>query len=137
MKGADNTKFYIMMGLPQGSVRSPLRFNLFINDIFVLVNGKKVKFADDGMIWQTGSDAKLLEETLEMDLVEIREWTKKWRMKLIIEKENFAYLAERLTKNCPTLLLKWMEKILKEQIHQNCLESSWMRNKISTNILML
>ena len=93
MKGADNTKFYIMMGLPQGSVCSPLRFNLFINDIFVLVKGKKVKFADDGTIWQTGSDAKLLEETLEMDLVEIREWTKKWRMKLIIEKREFCIFS--------------------------------------------
>ena len=93
-----------MMGLPQGSALSPLLFNLFINDIFALVKGKKVKFADDSTIWQTGSDAKLLAEALDMDLVELREETKKWRMKLNIKTQNFAYLVERLKTNCPTLL---------------------------------
>ena len=57
MKGADNTKFYTMMGLPQGPVISPLIFNLSMKAIFALVKGKKVMFADDGTIWQAGSGA--------------------------------------------------------------------------------
>ena len=47
-----------------------------------------MKFADDGWIWQTGSDAKGLAEALEVDLVRIKEWTKRWRIKLYIEKNN-------------------------------------------------
>ena len=50
MKGSDKTKFCTMLGLSQGSVLSPLLFNLFINDIYALEKGKKVKFADDGTI---------------------------------------------------------------------------------------
>ena len=76
MKGSDNNKFCTMLGLPQGSVLSPLLFNIFIKDIYALVERKKVKFADDGTIWQTGSDAKLLVEALERELVKIKDWTK-------------------------------------------------------------
>ena len=64
-----------------------------------------------------------------MDLVEIREWTKKWRMKLNLEKTEFCIFSRKTDEEFPTLLLKWMEKILKEQIHQNCLESFWMKIK--------
>ena len=50
MKESDYSNFCTMLGLPQGSVFSPLLFNLFIKDIYALVEGKKVKFADDGTI---------------------------------------------------------------------------------------
>ena len=113
MKGADNTKFYTMMGLPQGSVLSPLLFNLFIKDIFALVKGKKVKFADDGTIWQTGSDAKLLAEALEMDLVEIREWTKKWRMKLNLEKTEFCIFSRKTDEEMSNVTVKMDGKDIK------------------------
>ena len=89
MKGSDNSKFCIMLGLPQGSVLSLLLFNLLIKDIYALVEGKKVKFADDVTILWTGSDAKILVEALERDLVKITDWTKKWRMKLNIEKTEY------------------------------------------------
>ena len=50
MKGSYNSKFCTMLGLSQGSDISPLLFNLFIKDIYASVEGKKVKFEDDGTI---------------------------------------------------------------------------------------
>ena len=98
MKESDNSNFCTMLGLPQGSVLSPLLFNLFIKDIYALVEGKKVKFADDGTkeFWQTGSDAKLLVEALERNLVKITYWTKKRRMKLNIEKTEFCLFNRKM-----------------------------------------
>ena len=70
-------KFSTKMGLPQGSVISPLLFNLFIKEIYADFRGKKVKFADDGTLWQTGFDAKGLAEALEVDLARIKEYQKR------------------------------------------------------------
>ena len=112
MKGSDNSKFCTMLGLPQGSVLS-LLFNLFIKDIYALVEGKKVKFADDGTIWQTGPDAKLLVEALERDLVKITDWTKKWRMKLNIEKTEFCLFNRKMDNEISSITIKMDGKDVK------------------------
>ncbi|VDI50931.1 Hypothetical predicted protein [Mytilus galloprovincialis] len=49
--------FKTQIGLPQGSVISPLLFNIFIIDIFAKISSNKCKFADDGM-GQSGKQAK-------------------------------------------------------------------------------
>ena len=113
MKESDNNNFCAMLGLPQGSVLSPLLFNLFIKDIYALVEGKKVKFADDGTIWQTGSDAKLFLEALERDLVKITDWTKKWRMKLNIEKTEFCLFNRKMGNEISSITIKKDRKEVK------------------------
>ena len=113
MKGSVNAKFSTEMGLPQGSVLSPLLFNLFIKDIYADVQGKKVKFADDGTIWQTGSDAKDLAEALEVDLARIKEWTKRWRMKLNIEKTEFCLFSRKNDEDLSNIVLKLDGKVVK------------------------
>ena len=65
------------------------------------------------MIWQTGSDAKLLTEALEMDLVEIREWTKKWRMKLNIETTEFCIFSRKTEEEMSNITVKMDGKDIK------------------------
>jgi len=81
-----SSQFSTEIGLPQGSVLSPLLFNLFISDMFSQVKNEKVKFADDGTIWKTGTSYTVLESSLQEDLDTIADWTKKWRMKLNVDK---------------------------------------------------
>ena len=50
MKNQKRDKFVSNVGLPQGSVLSPLLFNIYIEDIYEAVACNKVKFADDGTV---------------------------------------------------------------------------------------
>ncbi|MEW8548699.1 MAG: reverse transcriptase family protein, partial [Candidatus Thiodiazotropha sp.] len=87
-------QFISRVGLPQGSVLSPLLFNLFIEDIYEGASSNKVKFADDGTLWRSGNDIlKMIQET-ESDLEEIGNWVKKWRMKLNIQKTEYCIFSK-------------------------------------------
>ena len=77
------------MGLSQGSVLSPILLNLFIQDIYKQVRSERVKFADDGTIWNADTRVNLLAQSLEADLKHIKERTKQWRMKTNVEKNRF------------------------------------------------
>ena len=55
-------EFTSCTGLPQGSVISPLLFNIFIMDMFEEVTGAHTKFADDGTLWHTGKDVAVLQK---------------------------------------------------------------------------
>ena len=82
------------MGLPQGSVLSPLLFNLYLRDIFEGVQSQKVKFADDGTIWRTDASTVILENELQADLNAITAWTSKWRMKLNTRKTEYCLFSK-------------------------------------------
>lgn len=73
-------------GLPQGSVISPLLFNVFIRDMFQDVTGSCCKFADDGTLWHSGVDLNSLVEKVCTDVLKIQAWCKRWRMKLSLNK---------------------------------------------------
>ena len=80
-------------GLPQGLVLNQIRLCLFNIDIFTGVESENLKFADDGRIWRTGADIKALIQGLERDLKKFVKWTKKWRMKINIDKTEFCVFS--------------------------------------------
>ena len=94
LKHHEGEQFVSQVGLPQGSVLSPLLFNLFIEDIYENVSGKKVKFADDGTVWKTGDDIQKMVREMELDLEEIKRWVKKWRMKLNVIKTEYCVFSK-------------------------------------------
>ena len=94
LKHHEGEEFVSKVELPQGSVLSPLLFNLFIEDIFEKVSSKKVKFADDGTVWRSGHDIQRMVRGMEVDLEEIRIWVKKWRMKLNILKTEYCIFSK-------------------------------------------
>ena len=56
LKGQYGPIFFTTVGLPQGSVISPILFIIFLQDIFKEISANGVKYADDGTIWVTGND---------------------------------------------------------------------------------
>ena len=68
-------------GVPQGSVLSPLLFNVYIADL-PQTNSKKYGYADDIALLKVHRDWNTIEETLSQDMSILSTWLKQWRLKL-------------------------------------------------------
>ena len=94
------TEFVSHTGLPQGSVLSPILFNIFIMDMFEEVEGDFTKFADDGTVWHTGKNIPELAEKVAADVKKIQYHCNTWRMKISLCKtEVTLFQAEETCDN--------------------------------------
>ena len=71
----------VTSGIPQGSVLGPTLFVLFVNDLPDRIKSKLLLFADDTKLY-THDDILTLQE----DLDQLNEWTKKWLLTFNPEK---------------------------------------------------
>jgi len=83
-------------GTPQGSVISPLLFNIMINDLPSPMDAKTLSsiFADDSATWRSGRNLKLLNDKLQHHLDRVSEWSQQWGFKLS-ETKTVAILFTR------------------------------------------
>ena len=74
----------VVRGIPQGSILGPLLFNVFINDIFLVVGKSDIcNFADDNTLYSHGSNLPLILNNLEHDMRNLLYW-----FKINSQKEN-------------------------------------------------
>ncbi|GFW43681.1 probable RNA-directed DNA polymerase from transposon BS [Trichonephila clavipes] len=81
-------------GLPQGSVLSPVLFNIMIKDLLSFINNavpeiNSLLYADDLVLWSTGSDIPKLESTLNSALVTLASWSLENDFKVNPDNTNF------------------------------------------------
>ena len=78
-------------GTPQGSVISPVLFNVMINYIFQQVPSSfgKSLFADDGAIWKKGRNINYLFRQMQEAVDQVVLWANKWGFRISTAKSNF------------------------------------------------
>jgi len=93
-----NTEYYgITNGTPQGTVTSPILFNIFINDIPLNLKSNKSYsqlFADDLSyfhIYKKGE--KAASKNINKHLKELEKWLSKWRLRMAHNKCNFLVFS--------------------------------------------
>ena len=77
----------LLQGVPQGSVLGPLLFNIYLNDLFFLIESAEVcNFADDATFYTCDKDLNHLINRLELVSFLAIEWIENNSMKLNDEK---------------------------------------------------
>lgn len=87
----------ISCGCPQGAIISPLLFNIYINDIPIARKPHRsfsLIFADDlATSFQFKSPKKFIAAAKKY-LLDIENWTKKWRLEMNTTKSNFTIFTK-------------------------------------------
>lgn len=96
----------IEAGVPQGSVLSPLLYNLFTADIPRPVNATLAIYADDTAILCRSKSATLVTRYLQRTLDELEAWLRLWRIVLNPAKSNAMLITRRLVRPVGQLSLR-------------------------------
>lgn len=85
---------YVEYGVPQGSILGPLLFILYINDIGTILKKSKYHlFADDTVVYVSGTNVTRLVETLNSELKNLSNWLTANKLKLNVEKTKAMVLS--------------------------------------------
>lgn len=72
-------------GTPQGSVYSPVLFNLMLNNVFnrIKIDCGRSLYADDGAIWKSGHNIPDVTRSMQTATDEVEKWANKWNFPVI------------------------------------------------------
>lgn len=86
IKENKSSKILTTEGLPQGSILSPILFNLYINDIPKTPNTRLAIFADDTAIYASSTRQDQAKIYIQRHLRILEEYYHKWRIRINVEK---------------------------------------------------
>ena len=135
----------INIGLPQGSLLSPVLFLLYINDLpRISSTFFPVLYADDTTMCFSGPSLPELIQTCNSDLNKFSNWANANKLSINIDKTNFSFVTNRPYPNFPIVYLnqralthksevKFLGVILDEKLKFDK-HVKYVRNKISKSI---
>ena len=104
----------VLSGVPQGSVLGPLLFLIFINTIENNIDSKVLKFADDMKVFRViGGNHD--EDTLQIDLDRLVEWSRKWQMNFNFDKCKLMNIGREKIRTSYQMGGQTLTKIEKEK----------------------
>jgi hypothetical protein len=90
----------IATGVPQGSTLGPLLFLIFIYEMVKeLYCCKNLLFADDALLYVSGTDKTLLEAQMQHDLNLLSEWCSRNHLTINIDKTKFMVFSPARNRN--------------------------------------
>ena len=103
------------MGVPQGSVLSPLLFLIYVNDLLAPHHNQNSlsQFADDTAQWAFSLNVRFAAKLLQQDLLKLAMWCAKWRIKLNPEKTKVIIFSRSILARKTELNLKLYGETLK------------------------
>uniref|UniRef100_A0A3B5R9A6 Reverse transcriptase domain-containing protein n=1 Tax=Xiphophorus maculatus TaxID=8083 RepID=A0A3B5R9A6_XIPMA len=92
-----SSRYAVENGTPQGSVCSPILFNIMINDIFDEIDSSigKSLFADDGALWIRGHNLVYLQKKMQAAILKVEGWANKWGFRMSIAKTQVICFYRR------------------------------------------
>ena len=88
-----STPTEIQAGVPQGSVLSPMLYNLQINDAPQTPGTQLALFADDNCIYATDRKEGFTIRKLQRGLTAMEEWCERWNIKINEDKTQAIYFS--------------------------------------------
>jgi hypothetical protein len=85
---------FINAGVPQGTLTSPILFNILINSLPDILNieGIRIKlFADDVIIWISGKTHPKLTRTINLALARLKKWTEENGLTINASKTTYGF----------------------------------------------
>lgn len=130
--GELSTSVSIENGTPQGSVISPVLFNIMINDIFHQVPSSfgKSLFADDGAVWKRGRNVTHLFGQMQKAVDQVVLWANKWGFRISTAKSNFMIFGHK--KKIPELSILLNGRPI-ERVKEFKFLGVWMDERVTWN----
>ena len=97
--GGENSSWgLVKAGVPQGSVLGPLLFLIYINDITEVVESEVRLFADDTILYVFVDNPVTSANSLNQDLVRIKQWADQWIIKFSPPKTESMTISKKRNK---------------------------------------
>ena len=81
-----------MDGIPQGSALSCTLFLIFINDLPGCLDVQNAMFADDLVLWVTGTDTLKLQRKLNLALSNLTAYCELWKSKDKLQEDSLHFV---------------------------------------------